>query len=169
MAKYVAGATLSVGITTRVMVQAPLDSLVAPLLLAEVYQRTGRLGEAIGLMQQLDDANPGDDAVRLSLADLLYRDGDDEGLLELAAGGSNTSDATLGLLYLKAKGQLRAGLTNAGLAEFTACRKKTSGRIPSCCARSDTTARQHMTSSARLRRHAKSRRSRTRTIRPTAT
>jgi hypothetical protein len=128
MAKYAPGAALTIPITDRVTVLAPLASVGPPLLLAELYQGLGRREDAIGLMQQMHDANPSDDAIGLSLVDLLYEDADDEGVIELAAGWSNTSDATLGILHLKVKSLLRSGMGSAAVAEFSNALKKTSGR-----------------------------------------
>jgi tetratricopeptide (TPR) repeat protein len=129
MAKYLPGAAVTVPITARVSATAAMDSLGPPLILAELYQRTGRREEAIGLMQQLYQAVPGP-AIALSLADLLYEDGDDEAVIELAAGVTNDSDLALGLLHLKAKALLRSGVTAGAVSEFSACLKKTSGRDP---------------------------------------
>lgn len=129
MTKYAPGLVIGIPITFRIMVDAPLES-APPLLLAELYQHAGRREEAIGLMQQLHEANPADQAIKLSLADLLFEDRDDEAVIELGAGIANDSDVALGLLHLKAKALLRAGMATAGISDLTACLKKTSGRDP---------------------------------------
>jgi tetratricopeptide (TPR) repeat protein len=129
MTKYAPGLVIGIPITSRIMVDAPLES-APPLLLAELYQHAGRREEAIGLMQQLHEANPADQAIKLSLADLLFEDRDDEAVIELGAGVANDADVALGLLHLKAKALLRAGMATAGVSDLTACLKKTSGRDP---------------------------------------
>ena len=53
MEKYVPGGGIALPITGHLAVEVPFDSLAAALTLAEVYQRNGRLDEAIGLLQQL--------------------------------------------------------------------------------------------------------------------
>ena len=58
MAKYAPGATISVPITERVSVVAPLVSVGPPLLLAELYQQVGRREDAIGLMHTKAAINP---------------------------------------------------------------------------------------------------------------
>ena len=128
MLKYAPGIIMQIGVTERIIVNAPLDSVGPALALAELYQTAGRREDAIGLMQQLHEADRGDSAVALSLADLLYEDGDDEAVVELAAGVANDSGVTLGLLHLKAKSLLRQGLGPAAVTELTACLKKTRGR-----------------------------------------
>ena len=60
---------LTVRITDRVSAQTALDLVGAALMLAEHYQRVGRLDEAIGLVQQLHAANPADTGIRLALSD----------------------------------------------------------------------------------------------------
>lgn len=45
-------------VTDDVKVEVPFGSLAAALTLAEIYQGTGRLDEAIGLIQQLVEADP---------------------------------------------------------------------------------------------------------------
>jgi tetratricopeptide (TPR) repeat protein len=53
MEKYVPGGGISIAVTENVAVEVPFGSLAAALTLAEVYQRGGRLDEAIGVSQQL--------------------------------------------------------------------------------------------------------------------
>jgi tetratricopeptide (TPR) repeat protein len=130
MAKYTTTMDMIVSVTPHVLAHAAIDGAGPALALAELYQEAGRLEEAIGLVQQLHQANPTDAAIRLSLADLLYTDHDDEAVIELAAGISNDSDVNLGLLHLKAKALLHAGMHTAALAEFTGCLSRRSGRDP---------------------------------------
>ena len=92
---------LTVRITDRVSAHTALDLVGAALMLAEHYQRVGRLDEAIGLVQQLHAANPADTGIRLSLSALLSADGDYEGVVEVARDASNHSDLGVALLHLK--------------------------------------------------------------------
>jgi len=120
---------LRVSVTDQVLAVVGLDSLGATLMLGEMYQRAGRLEEAIGLIQQLYDQDPDDAALRLSLADLLYADGPDyDGVLELASGITNDDDLTLATLHLGAKALEAKGLATAALDQLTACLRKTANR-----------------------------------------
>lgn len=119
---------LTVAITPRVSASVGFSSLDAALLLAELYQQTDRVEEAIGLLQQLSGEVPDDVALKLSLCDLLYEDGDDEAVVAAAVGVANDSDVGLACLHLKAKALVRQGLTDAALETFSACLKRTAGR-----------------------------------------
>jgi len=121
---------LTISITPRVSAFVEFSSLGAALLLAELYQRTNRLEEAIGLLQQLDAEGPDDVALKLSLCDLLYEDGDDEAVVATAVGVANDSDVGLACLHLKAKALTRQGLTDAAAETFSVCLKRTAGRDP---------------------------------------
>ena len=97
------------------------------LALAELYQTTGRLEEAIGLLQQLHESLP-DPLVRLSLCDLLYADADYDGVIETSAGVANESDASVETMHLRGAAFLATEHPTAALETFTAALAKTSNR-----------------------------------------
>ncbi|HEY8478096.1 MAG TPA: DUF4236 domain-containing protein, partial [Chloroflexota bacterium] len=105
-------------------------SLGAALLLAELYQQSGRREEAIGLLQQLSRESPDELALRLSLCDLLYEDGDDEEVVETAAGVANDSDLGLACLHLKARALARQGLLSAAAETLSDALRRTAKRDP---------------------------------------
>lgn len=121
---------LSINITPRLSAPVPINSLGAALILAELYQEADQREQAIGVLQQLSDELADEPALKLSLCELLYEDGDDEGVIETAAGVTNDSDIELACLHWKGKALARQGLSSAALETFTACLKRTTGRDP---------------------------------------
>lgn len=131
MQKYVPGSLeMQLPITERITVSVGFDSVGATLVLAELYQEVGRREEAIGIVQRLLDVLPDDDAVRLSLADLLYEDDDFKGLVELTQGVENRDDVTLATLHLRAKALANEGLVAPAAELLTGCLRRSAGRDP---------------------------------------
>jgi tetratricopeptide (TPR) repeat protein len=129
MAKYIPGTMeMQLPITEHVSATVGFDSIGATLVLAEVYQELGRKQEAIGLVQQVHEVLPDDDAVRLSLADLLYDDDDFRGLVELTQGVENRDDVTLATLHLRAKALANEGLMEPAVELLSSCLRRTAGR-----------------------------------------
>ena len=121
---------MAVTITEQITAQVPFSSAGAAMALAERYQEAGRLPEAIGVVTQLHETQPGVLGVRLSLADLLYTDSDDEGVLEAASDVTNVSDVAVGLIHLRAKALLRLSHIDAAFEAFRAALSKTANRDP---------------------------------------
>jgi tetratricopeptide (TPR) repeat protein len=117
---------IDIDITPRVAASLEVGSLSAALLLAELHQAAGRRDEAIGVLQQLHETDPSDLALQLSLCDLLYEDGDDEGVIETAGVVPPINDVTTATVHLKAKALARRGLTNVALEMLRACLKRPS-------------------------------------------
>jgi tetratricopeptide (TPR) repeat protein len=124
------GLSVRVPITEAGVANVGIDSVGAALVLAELYQRTGRREEAIGLVQQLADADPDDQALRLSLCDLLFEDGDYEAVVEAAAGVANDSTLALAILELKARALGKLGHWSGALDVLSDALRKKSGRDP---------------------------------------
>lgn len=121
---------LSVKITENIQAEAPFDSIGATLMLAELYQHLGRLEDAIGLVQQLHEAHAADPAIRLSLADLYYADGDHEAVLDAASTASNDSDLGVALLHLRAAAMFAMDHRDGAFDSFKEALAKTAGRDP---------------------------------------
>jgi tetratricopeptide (TPR) repeat protein len=121
---------LSVKITENIQAQAPFGSVGATLMLAELYQHTSRLEEAIGLVQQLHGADASDPAIRLSLADLYFADGDHEAVIEAASTANNDSDLGVALLHLRAAAMFSMNLRDGAFNSFKEALAKTAGRDP---------------------------------------
>ena len=131
MAKFIPGQmVMHLAITDRVTATVGFDSVGAALILAELYQETGRLSDAIGLVQKLHAAFPNDTAIRLSLADLLYDDNDFAGIVELSQGIENTDDMTLAILHLKAKALANQGLVAPAIEVLSDCLRRKASRDP---------------------------------------
>jgi tetratricopeptide (TPR) repeat protein len=131
MRKYVPGGlVMQLPITDRVTVSVGFNSIGGTLILTELYQQLGRRSEAIGLVQRLHQLAPEDQAIRLSLADLLYDDNDFQGLIEVTDGVENNDDVTLAMLHLKAKALANQGLLAPAAEVLTTCPRRTAGRDP---------------------------------------
>lgn len=113
----IVGLTL-MGRTENINAEIPFDSSGATLLLAEHYQVADRLEDAIGLVQQLYEANPSDPVIKLSLADLLMADGDHDGVVEVAAGARNDDELGAALLHLRGAALSALGHQTGALDAF---------------------------------------------------
>ena len=122
--------SLAVRVTELISARVPFDVTGATLMLAEGYQQSGRLEEAIGVVQQLHDAIPSDVAIRLSLADLLFADKDYEGVVEVAGGVENEDDLTASLVHLRALALIALGHRTAANESFKEALSKTAKRDP---------------------------------------
>ena len=121
---------LDVKITELISARVPFDATGAALLLAEAYQGIDRLEEAIGLIQQLHEANPQDPAISLSLADLLFADRDFDGVVEVASGAKNSDDLTVALIHMRAAALSALGHHTAAFDSFKEALAKTANRDP---------------------------------------
>jgi tetratricopeptide (TPR) repeat protein len=121
---------LTLKITDMVSAQAPFDLIGATLMLAEHYQRVGRLDEAIGLVQRLHAANPADTCIMLALADLLFADKDYEAVVELTRNASNDNDRGVALLHLRGRALLALRRHHAAVASLRDALAKTANRDP---------------------------------------
>jgi tetratricopeptide (TPR) repeat protein len=117
MTKYGFGGGIKLKVTERVMVEVEWGSLAAALALVECYQEQGRIEEAIGVLQQLADAdeNP---AILLSLCDLYAQTGAWDELVDAAAGTSNEDDVTLEIRLLQARALREQALDEAALDAY---------------------------------------------------
>lgn len=121
---------LAVKITELISARVPFDLVGATLLLAEAYQQTHRLEDAIGMVQQLHEANPTDRAIRLSLADLLFADEDFDGVVALASGVRNENDLDLALIHMRAAAPYALRHQTAAFDSFKEALAKTAKRDP---------------------------------------
>ena len=117
MRKYGFGGGIKLKVTERVMVEVEWGSLAAALALVECYQEQGRIDEAIGVLQQLADAdeNP---AILLSLCDLYAQTGAWDEIVDAAAGTSNDDDVSLQVRLLQARALREQGMDEAALDAY---------------------------------------------------
>lgn len=122
--------SLRIAITEHISVDAAFSSIGAALILAEHYQAAGRLPEAIGLIHQAHEADPDNPVISLSLADLLYADGDLEGVLEATGRAVNDADLGVALLHLRAAALFTQGHRDGAFEALKRALAKTAGRDP---------------------------------------
>jgi tetratricopeptide (TPR) repeat protein len=118
MEKYVPGGGIELPVTESLSVEVPFGSLAAALVLAEVYQRNGRLDDAIGLLQQLVDVDAADPFLIASLCDLYAEQGAWDDIVEVAAGTTNDDDATLQIRIFQAGALQEQGMNDAALEVY---------------------------------------------------
>jgi tetratricopeptide (TPR) repeat protein len=117
MTKYLAGGGIAVAVTERVKVAVEWSSLAAALTLVECYQEQGRTEEAIGVLQQLADADESP-AILLSLCDLYAQTCAWDEIVDAAAGITNEDDVTLEIRLLQARALREQGLDEAALGAY---------------------------------------------------
>ena len=122
--------SIHIAITPLVNAIVPFNRAGAVLALAEQYQLAGRLEEAVGLLQQLHQVEPDDAVLRLSMADLLFSEGDFEGVVEVAAPAHNVDDVNLATIHLRAKALLELDDRVAGFETYRLALARQAGRSP---------------------------------------
>jgi tetratricopeptide (TPR) repeat protein len=101
------------GIPFRLLV----DSAAASMVLAECYRATGRLQEAIGLVQQLYEHKP-DEHLLLMLCSMYRQARDWDEIVHITAGTTNRDDLTLVLRIVQAEAMEKQGLPDAALEVY---------------------------------------------------
>ena len=126
---------LAVTGTITAAIERP-SAKAAKLALVEAYQARQKFSEAIDLLLELQEREPEEPVIRLSLAELLFElalDSDTETeLLEevvrLGSGVKNDSAAAAGVLYYQARALRELGLTEQAVEQFSALLRKTADR-----------------------------------------
>lgn len=127
MRKYLDSAKINLSITDEVKATVPIDGLGASLLLAELYQKTGRLEEAIGVLEELDSLVD-EPALTLSLSDLYAATGSWDSIIKKAEKVTIVDDVTLETTILRGRAMQEKGLHEAAVAVFTEALKKKKDR-----------------------------------------
>jgi tetratricopeptide (TPR) repeat protein len=91
-----------------------VGSAAASMVLAECYRATGRLQEAIGLVQQLHEHEP-DEHLLLLLCSMYQQAGDWDEIVHATAGITNQDDLTLLLRIVQADAIGKQGFPDAAL------------------------------------------------------
>jgi len=119
--KYLADSPgIELSITPLVKATLPWSSTLAALALTEAYQAVGRVDEAIGIVQQLHARQP-NQALALSLCELLAQRGAWKDVNEIAAGVTNEDNVTLQLKLFQAQALEAQGLGDAAVTVYTEC------------------------------------------------
>lgn len=129
MQRYSGGALLPVRVTPSVEAEVPADALAAALLLVELYQEQGRIDEAVGLLEELEELS-GEPALTLSLCELYAARGLWDGVVERAKGVEAADDVTLETRIYYGRAMQAKGLDEAAVAVFTDLLKKKKNRSP---------------------------------------
>ncbi|MBA3534446.1 MAG: DUF4236 domain-containing protein [Ardenticatenales bacterium] len=130
MEKYLlAESPLRVAITPNVEALVPIDGLGAALVLAELYQNEGRVEDAIGLLEELEELAE-EPILTLSLCELYGSVGFWEGVIERAANTQAEDDVTLETMILRGRALQEKGLHEAAVAIFTPALRKKKDRSP---------------------------------------
>jgi tetratricopeptide (TPR) repeat protein len=116
MRKYGIGGQMVVAITPVAVVEVPMTTLGVALLLAEVYQRSDRVDDAIELVESLG-ALSNDASCALSLADLYSAHRRWDEVVRVTDGfTSNADDITALILVFRVRALSELGLHDGSLA-----------------------------------------------------
>ena len=115
MNRYIGELRAPVEISPHVVVEAPMSSLGAALLLAEAYQLTGDLHGAAGTMETLVEHAPDVPLFQLALAELYYLLGHDEGVLDVTNGLTPDDEIGFAAQTYRALALLAQGRADAAL------------------------------------------------------
>jgi tetratricopeptide (TPR) repeat protein len=118
MEKYRTKDALNISVTPSVVATVPFDGLGAALLLAELYQKQGRLEEAVGVLEEVEEI-AGEPVVTLSLCELYAHRGLWDGVIERAKGCAAVDDVTLETAILYGRALQEKGMHDAAIAVFT--------------------------------------------------
>lgn len=127
--KYFGDVRLPVRVTPGVVAHVPLGGLAATLLLVELYQAQGRMHDAIGLLEEVEEL-AGHPALKLSLCELYAASDFWDGVVERAQGTEVSDDLTLELATLYGRAMQEKNLHDAAVAVFTAALKKRKSLSP---------------------------------------
>lgn len=117
MRKYAKNLSLAitVEIVPGVIVELPFDSAGAAALLAEQYQREGRLDEAAGIMEGLGEAGLAAEVAAISLAELYFALERWDEVARVTDAVPNTDDLTAATLMYRGAAFVEQGLYEAAL------------------------------------------------------
>jgi tetratricopeptide (TPR) repeat protein len=117
MTKYADGLRINLQVGELMAFPVELGSVAAVMVLATCYREAGRLDEAIGLMQQLDD-HTRDPAILIPLCDMYKSAGDWEEIIHATAGIANDDDASLLLRIIQAEAMEHQGMDEAAIEVY---------------------------------------------------
>jgi tetratricopeptide (TPR) repeat protein len=104
--KYASASVLTLGIAEGVVATLPLGREVVGLTLAELYQATDRVGQAISVVEQMEPTF----SAAISLAELYSEAGQHDQVIELTNGLANESDEHAFLLIMRARALRNEGM-----------------------------------------------------------
>jgi tetratricopeptide (TPR) repeat protein len=101
----------------RIPFKIQVGSAAASVVLAECYRATGRLEEAIGLVQQLYEHEP-EEHLLLILCSMYQQAGDWDEIVHVTAGVANRGDLSLLLRIVQAEAMEKQGFPDAALEAY---------------------------------------------------
>jgi len=125
--KYLPDAQLRLTITPHVRATVPLDALGATLGLVELYQTQGRIEEAIGLLEEVEELAD-EPVVTLSLCELYANEGLWDGIIDCASGITSEDDVTLETMVMYGRAMQQNELHTAAIKVFTDALRRKKGR-----------------------------------------
>jgi tetratricopeptide (TPR) repeat protein len=120
MDKYVPGGEVEIKLAADIRASVPFGTVCALLVLAEAYQRQGRIDEAIGLLQQLAEITP-ESPVVLSLVEMLAEQKAWDEIVDVAAGITNEDDVTMAIRLYQAVALQWQQMDEAALEVYRDC------------------------------------------------
>jgi tetratricopeptide (TPR) repeat protein len=129
MEKYLSDIDLNINITPRVTATVPVDGLAATLLLVELYQKQGRLRNAIGLLEEVEELAH-EPVITLSLCELYAERGHWEGIIDRAKNTEPEDDVTLEKLIYYGRAMHEMDMHEAALTVFTKALRRKKDREP---------------------------------------
>jgi len=128
LGKYRLELDLSLPITREIHAVVRPDERGIRLTLAEIYQKEGKVAEAIECLKVLQMGAPEDVVLRLSLAELLSESGRYEEVIENLAGLENLDFVHTGCLLYLGRAFRQKGLGDAAIAVFNQALRRKKGR-----------------------------------------
>lgn len=131
--KYGINALMSLPITEEVFAHIGPNPRGAMLAIVEIYQRLGKIYDAVAILEKLLPSMPDDVVVRLSLAELIIEEFPPnkvnfDRVLQLAEGVNNDSLVHTALILYKVKAMRGLGLLDGARDLITAALRKKSDR-----------------------------------------
>jgi tetratricopeptide (TPR) repeat protein len=127
MQKYLSDDQTEIDITRFTSATVPIDGMAAVLLLAEAYQAQGRLYDAMGVLEEVEDLS-GDPAVTLSLCELYATTGQWDGVIDRAQQIPVDDDVTFEIALIFGIAMHQKDLNEAAIKVFTEALRKKRGR-----------------------------------------
>lgn len=121
MKDYLNGLEIEIEVTPSVAVSAPLDIVSVSLLLVEMYQEQGKMDEALGLLEELDELTEGKiQVITLSLCELYALAELWDGIIDRARFvQESTDDVSLEIILFYGRALQEKHLHDAAISVFS--------------------------------------------------
>ena len=127
MEKYLDDDQTVIDITRFTSATVPIDGMAAVLLLAESYQAQGRMYDALGVLEEVEELS-GDPAVTLSLCELYAITGRWDGVIDRAQQIPVADDVTFEIALIYGVAMHQKDLNEAAIRVFSTALRKKKGR-----------------------------------------